>query len=116
MVNVAIGADTVYLAGNSEHISLLGGPSAHIYDQGSNMSVDVFGSAGTDVISGFANDPTGVIDLLSGSGGFSSVGQVLKALHSDGNGGTLLSLGHSGSIDFLGVAPAQLHASNFRIG
>ena len=89
--------------------------SAKIFDTGSGLRVDVGTKAGTDVISGFANDPTGCIDLLGGVGGYSSVNQLLSALHSDGSGGTLLSLG-SGSIDFLGVAPTQLHASNFKIG
>jgi hypothetical protein len=35
---------------------------------------------------------------------------------SDQHGGSLLSLGSGGSIDFLGVAPTALHAANFQIG
>jgi hypothetical protein len=70
----------------------------------------------TDVISGFTADGGGLINLLNGAGGDGSVTQIMNALHSDGNGGTLLSLDASGSIDFAGVAPSQLHASNFKVG
>jgi hypothetical protein len=44
-----------------------------------------------------------------------SVQQVLAALTSDGHGGSILELGSSGSIDFIGLAMNQLHASNFQI-
>jgi hypothetical protein len=68
------------------------------------------------VISGFTADGGGLINLLNGGGGYSSVTQIMNSLHADGHGGTLLSLGALGSIDFAGVAPSQLHASNFRVG
>ena len=67
-------------------------------------------------ISGFGADPTGIIDLLNGVGGYTSASQAFAALTSDGFGGSKLSLGRSGTIDFVGVAPSSLHASNFKIG
>jgi len=42
--------------------------------------------------------------------------QVTAAVRSDNHGGSLLSFGASGSIDFLSVSPNELHASNFHIG
>jgi hypothetical protein len=44
------------------------------------------------------------------------VSQVLSALKSDGHGGTVLSFGKNSSLDFTGIAPPQLHESNFQIG
>jgi hypothetical protein len=41
---------------------------------------------------------------------------VLSALKSDGWGGTLLSFGKGHFLDFVGVTPEQLHATNFHIG
>jgi hypothetical protein len=37
---------------------------------------------------------------------------VLAALTPDGNGGTMLAIGGSGSIDFAGISASQLQASN----
>jgi hypothetical protein len=56
-----------------------------------------------------------VVDLTGGLGGFTDTAMVLSALKSDGRGGTLLSLGQGHFIDFVGVTPAQLHATNFDI-
>jgi hypothetical protein len=67
------------------------------------------------VISDFAHDKTGVIELLNGVGGFANVSQITSSLHSDGHGGTLLSLGASGSIDFTSIAPKSLKGSHFAI-
>jgi len=45
-----------------------------------------------------------------------STAAIVAALHGDGHGGAVLALGSTGSIDFVSVAPTQLHASNFTIG
>jgi hypothetical protein len=57
-----------------------------------------------------------LIDLIGGLGGYTSAAAAAAALTPDGHGGALLSLGATGSIDFTGVSPSQLHASNFQIG
>ena len=63
-----------------------------------------------------ATDSTAVIDLLGGLGGYTSVSKVLSAIKTDHAGGALLPLGSGHSIDFTGVAPAELHAANFLVG
>jgi hypothetical protein len=65
---------------------------------------------------GFLSDPTGVVDLAGGVGGYTDTAGVLSALKEDGHGGTLLPLGGSSCLDFVGVAPSQLHTANFQIG
>ena len=60
--------------------------------------------------SGFAADRTGFVDLVGGAG-FKTARAVVTALQSDGNGGTRLSLGASGQIDFVGVPVGTLKAS-----
>jgi hypothetical protein len=67
-------------------------------------------------ISGFGTDPTGVINLLNGVGGYATASRAFSALRSDHSGGCELSLGTDGSIDLVHVARSSLHASNFKIG
>jgi hypothetical protein len=43
------------------------------------------------------------------------VGRHAAAVTTDGHGGSLLSLGSHGSIDFVGVPTAKLTANNFHI-
>jgi hypothetical protein len=56
------------------------------------------------------------VDLLS-SFGFKSTRAIVNHITSDGHGGSVLLLNHgcSGSIDFVNVAPQQLHADQFHI-
>ena len=67
------------------------------------MDLKIGATAGVDVLSHFASDPLGIVDLIGGAGGFSTVDAVLSALRSDGHGGTLLPFGHGSSLDFAGV-------------
>jgi hypothetical protein len=67
-------------------------------------------------LSSFASDATGVVDLRGGIGGFTTVQQVKGALTSDGHGGTLLSFGTAGSLDFVNMAATHLAANHFAIG
>ena len=87
-----------------------------ITDSGSSTKFKINSNVGNLVISGFGTDPTGIIDLLNGAGGYTKASQAFAALTSDGHGGSKLSLGTDGSIDFVNVAPSSLHASNFKIG
>ena len=109
--NLTGGSASLALHGSNEMV-FLQGTSATIDDQGSGLAVSVSGG-GTDVIQNFASDSSGYVDLLGGIGGYSNASQVLAALTPDGNGGTMLALGSSGSIDFAGISGSQLHASNF---
>ena len=80
------------------------------------LQLSIGPTIGRAVIAGFASDPGGVVDLTGGIGGFTDTAMVLAALQSDGRGGTLLSFGQSHFLDFAGVKPEQLHATNFHIG
>jgi hypothetical protein len=93
----------------------LNNTNAVINDQASGLHVSIAGG-GTDVVQNFAADPSMVVDLIGGVGGYTSAAQALAALQPDLHGGAMLSFGSSGSIDFVGVAPSQLHAANFQIG
>ncbi len=115
--------DTITLTGNG-HLALYGmnemvflaGSNASIDDLSQGMTLALSGQLGDVVLTDFAKDPMGVIDLMGGLGGFTTPQDVLPALHSDGHGGTLLSLGGSSSLDFANMAPAQLTANHFAIG
>jgi uncharacterized repeat protein (TIGR03803 family) len=87
-----------------------------ITDGGSSTKFKIKPNVGNLAISGFGADPTGIINLLNGVGGYTTASQAFSALTSDHSGGSLLSLGTDGSIDFVNVAPSSLHASNFKIG
>ena len=55
-------------------------------------------------------------DALASAELWMTPAQVAAAVRTDGHGGSLLSFGAHGSIDFLSVPPSELHASNFHIG
>ena len=118
------GSDIFDLTGGSASVALngytnmvfLNDTNATIIDSGQGTSIDI-SAGGTDVIQGVASDQSLLVDLKAGLGGYTSAASAVAALTSDGNGGALLSFGAShGSLDFAGVAPGALHASNFQIG
>jgi autotransporter passenger strand-loop-strand repeat protein len=116
-IKVNGGTDKLTLRGDFEQVTLAGTTTASITDLGQMLRLNVASNTQTDTISGFGtSDVFGVVDLKNGVGGFNSVAAIVDALHSDGHGGTVLSLGNNGSIDFVGTAPNQIHASNFAIG
>jgi cysteinyl-tRNA synthetase len=125
-VNAGAGDDVVVLSRGSatllfrgsNDVAFLGGSgrtvNATINDQSQGLTVYI-ASGGQDTISGLATDPTAVIDLLAGVGGYTSVSDVLAGLTSDNAGGALLPLGNGQSIDFTGVDPSSLQSANFKI-
>ncbi|MET4071048.1 autotransporter passenger strand-loop-strand repeat protein [Bradyrhizobium sp. S3.2.6] len=122
-----IGLDVITVNGGSDQFNFVGfgnqaiinGPAhVNINDHGTGLTVSVNSSSQIDTISGFGNDPLGVIDLGNGAGNYHSVADIMSALKSDGHGGTQLALGsapNAGSLDFIDTAISQLHASNFVI-
>jgi hypothetical protein len=116
--------DTITLFGNKGSLALLGmdemvflsGTNSSINDLSQGMTLVLSGSPGNVNLSDFADDHTGVIDLRGGIGGFATPEQVVSALTSDGHGGTLLSFGSAGSLDFVNTPAADLTASHFAIG
>jgi hypothetical protein len=116
LITLTGGSATLNLGGNYETAVLGGGVSATVNDHGSHLRVLIGSSSGTDVINGLAQDQYGYIELINNAGGYSSVSEVLGALHSDGHGGSLLALGPSGSLDISGIAPNAMSANHFKIG
>ncbi|MFL5288977.1 MAG: hypothetical protein ACJ8AW_50495, partial [Rhodopila sp.] len=111
---IAINGNTsLAISGSNEMVFVSG--NASIADRSTGLQVEVGQTTGHVVISGFAADPTGVVDPTGGVGGFADVAAVLSALTSDDHGGTQLSLGTASALDFAGVTPSQLHAANFHI-
>ena len=86
-----------------------------ITDGGASTEFKIASNVGALKISHFGSDPTGLVDLIGGVGGYTTAGQAYAALTSDGSGGSLLSLAATsdGSIDFLGVVPSVLKVTNF---
>ena len=85
-------------------------------DSGKTTEFQIGGNVGTLTILTFKHDPTGIIDLLSGVGGYATPGAAYAAVTTDHAGGSMLSLGVDGTIDFKGDPVADLSASNFKIG
>ncbi len=117
VVTLGEGNATLVFHGGDD-IAFLGGGGAvgaTITDQSSGLTVDVV-NGGNDVFHGFAKDPSAVVVLLGGVGGYTNVSSVLAALTDDGAGGSSLAIGVGQSIDFTGVALGALNAANFHIG
>ena len=120
----SLGFDTFVLNGSrasallygSDNIAFVHGGTDTITDDSQGLLLKIGIEGGSISLSNFIADRSGRIDLTGGVGGFKNVHAVLAALHSDGNGGTLLSLGASGQIDFMGVAQGTLTASRFQVG
>lgn len=105
---------SVMLAGDSNALFIQGGTDS-ITDNSQGMLLAVGPEGGNITLSNFSSDHFGVIDLMGGVGGYTSTKAIMQALQSDGHGGTLLSLGASGSIDFAGTPASSLSASRFLI-
>jgi hypothetical protein len=113
-INIA-GNTTLTLYGTNEMV-FIGNGNSTVNDFSTGLNLKIGPAAGNDVLSQFASDPGGVVDLIGGIGGFTTPQQVVAALKSDGHGGTSLSFGGAGSVDFVHTAAAQLTASHFAIG
>ncbi len=96
-------------------VLLEGSSSPTITDSSSYLTVAVGSAAASAIIKGFATDGHGVIDLLYGVGGYTTAAAVVNALKADETGGSIFSLG-GGTIDIVGVPPASLATTHFRIG
>jgi hypothetical protein len=119
------GGNTFILTGSNASLTLYGANDVAFIDGGTDtiadhtkgLEVKIGKEGGVIDLSGFAADlTTGFIDLVGGVGGFKTAKAAVAALQSDGNGGTLLSLGASGQIDFVGVPVGALKVANFHIG
>jgi hypothetical protein len=109
-------------AGNLDAIAILSGASNQVLfgqndvisDGGSGSTFQASGNVGATTIKNFSADPGGIMELLNGVGGYATSQDALNAVTSDGAGGSTLSLGANGSIDFAGAT--NLTSANFKIG
>ena len=106
--------DTVWLNSGASNV-VTAGVNNLINDFASASQINVSGNVGNLFVENFGADTSGVIELLSGAGGYASASAAANALTTDGHGGSLLSLGTNGSIDFAGVAANSLSAANFKV-
>jgi hypothetical protein len=115
-------ADNTITAGNTDTINILWGDfntvllgqNDVITDGGSGTTFQASGNVGATTIKNFGADPGGVVELLNGVGGYATSQDAFDAVTSDGVGGSMLSLGANGAIDFAG--DTSLSAANFKIG
>jgi hypothetical protein len=103
------------LNGQGDVVFINGGPD-DITDHGSSLKVQISKAGGVVNLHDFLTDKHSVVDLLGGVGGYKTVRSIVTALQSDGNGGTLLSLGSAGHIDFVAAPITKLTATHFQIG
>ena len=115
-------ANNKITAGNTDTINILWGDfntvllgqNDVISDGGSGTTFQASGNVGATTIKNFSADPGGIVELLNGVGGYATAQDAYSHLTSDGDGGSMLSLGANGSIDFAG--DTSLSAANFKIG
>jgi hypothetical protein len=118
------GSNTFILNGSHASLVLYGandvafihGGTDTITDNSKGLEVKIGSQGGVVTLNNFLADKHGVVDLTGGVGGYKTAKAIFAALKSDGNGGTMLSLGTSGHIDFAGAAVGSLTASQFHIG
>jgi Ca2+-binding RTX toxin-like protein len=122
-VNLWLALNTVTMNGGTADISFYGlanrailnaGTHATIHDIGYGTVFDVNAANVQLAIEMF--EPTGIVRLTRGIGGYATTAAIKAALVSDGHGGSMLSLGSQGGyIDFVNIAPNQISAANFRL-
>ncbi len=103
--------DTVSVNGGTESITDTAGGA-------DRLTLQVGASGGTIGIDNFsvAHGVLLLVQTLAATQGWTNPGQIDAALTTDNHGGSLLSLGTHGSVDFQGIAKSQLTANNFHIG
>jgi hypothetical protein len=118
------GSNTFVLTGSHATMTLYGandvafihGGTDTITDNSNGLTVKIGPEGGAVTLNNFLADHNGLVKLVSGVGGYLTGKAAFAALQTDGNGGSMLSLGASGHIDFAGAALGSLTASQFHIG
>ena len=110
------GSHTSLLLYGANDVAFVHGGTDTITDNSKGLEVKIGSQGGVVTLKNFLADKHGVVDLVGGVGGYHTAKAVVAALQSDGQGGTMLSLGASSHIDFANTAMASLTASHFAIG
>jgi hypothetical protein len=112
MTFIGGGGNDVNVMGASEGVSLDNTAGMRVDDSGKGMNLILNGSNGV-FLSDFQFDKTGSITIRGSD--YANARAAVSHIVSDGNGGSLLSLGSAGSIDFVGdthVRASQIHISH----
>ena len=110
-VSVMFGSASLTFHGAGNH-ALLDGASGSIDDLSTGLQIQIR-AAGNEMIRHFGVDRGGLVALQDQ--GFSDTGQVVRALASDGHGGTALALPTGGTLVFTEVAPERFGTANFSV-
>lgn len=87
-----------------------------VADYGAGSQIDIGSNVGGFLLTNFASDPTGIVDLINGVGGYTNAAAALSAVVDDGHGNSTRSLGSAGTIHLIGETKEMLSAANFKIG
>ena len=111
---------SLFLHGLHDTVAINGGTDSITATPNSTDALSLqIGALGGTVSVANCDVARGVVLLaqaLASAEGWTTSAQIAAALGMDGHGGSLLSLGNFGSIDFQNVPKTQLTASNFHIG
>jgi hypothetical protein len=110
------GSHASLLLDGANDVAFVHGGTDTITDNSKGLEVKIGSQGGVVTLDNFLADKQGVVDLVGGVGGYHTAKAFVAALQSDGQGGTMLSLGASGHLDFANTAMASLTASHFAIG
>ena len=107
--------------GGTANLVFLGAGQAQVNDGSSNLTLVLSGPSlaaakGIDIINGFGAARGAVVDLTGGISGYATAAAAFQAIMSDGQGGSLLALNATASLDFAGLPQSSLSAANFRVG
>ncbi len=108
---------TVSLSGQSNAVFLGSQAFGSVYDQGAGLRVVVLSGFTPEIIYGVGRDPSFVLDLVGGVGGYAMAAQAYAALQSDGTS-SFLPLGTPAapsSIELFGITPDRLSVGNFAV-
>ena len=113
---IMLTGDTLKLSNGFSNMVFLAAGNSTLTDSSSGTTISVSSTSGNLILSNIANDPSFVIGLTGGVGGYTSATNVVSALQKDGNGGTLLYLGsgsNASSIDFVNTSQNTFNSSHF---
>jgi autotransporter passenger strand-loop-strand repeat protein len=117
------GAEYAYSGGTASGTTVSSGGNEYVFAGGTISGLTVSGggdlvvAGGTIAITNFgvANAVVSLVQALATAQGWTSPTAIYNAVASDGHGGSELSRGSSGSIDFVGIPKSNLTSSNFQI-
>ena len=113
------GTASLTMHGQHDTVSVNGGTDTIADTAGGadKLQLQIGAAGGTVGISNFgvSNAVVSLVHALASAEHWATPAQIAAAVTTDNNGGSLLSLGSYGKIDFVGVPTGKLTANNFQI-